>query len=90
MLEQIDVAVESWIEEAVSHGDDDALFCSGYLQGHIAVVLAELEAEQQATLSALDDKMIGCLALANDELNEGDYLLVANAWQQLRQRIATL
>ncbi|NKF51157.1 YfcL family protein [Shewanella sp. WXL01] len=87
MLEKIDATVESWIEEAVAHGDDDALFASGYLQGHIAVVLSELEAQEQQDLAALDAKMVDCLALADDELNQSDYALIDNAWQQLRERI---
>ena len=87
MLEQYDAALESWIEDSVNNGDDDALFASGYLQGHIAVVLAELEVEAQQDLTALDHKLVKCLALANDELNDDDYLLVESAWQQLRQRI---
>jgi hypothetical protein len=89
MLEQYDAAMESWIEETVSNGDDDALFASGYLQGHVAVVLSELEVEPEQDLSALDSKMVNCLALANEELNDTDYALVDNAWQQLRSRIVT-
>jgi hypothetical protein len=37
MLDKYDAALESWIEETVSQGDDDALFACGYLQGHVAV-----------------------------------------------------
>jgi hypothetical protein len=87
MLEQYDIALESWMEDSVSNGDDDTLFASGYLQGHIAVVLAELEVEPQQDLTALDLKLVKCLALANDELNDDDYALVELAWQQFRQRI---
>ncbi|MCW3171146.1 YfcL family protein [Shewanella subflava] len=87
MLEKYDAAMESWIKETVSNGDDDALFASGYLQGHIAVVLAKLEAQADQGLDALDHEVIQCLALANEELNDADYVLVAKAWQQLRSRI---
>ncbi|ABE54825.1 conserved hypothetical protein [Shewanella denitrificans OS217] len=87
MLDKYDAALESWIEDTVVNGDDDALFASGYLQGHVAVVLAQLEIEPSQDLTALDGKMVDCLALANSELNDDDYSLVANAWQQLRQRI---
>lgn len=90
MLDKYDAALESWIEETVVSGDDDALFATGYLQGHVAVVLAELEVEPSQDLTALDTKMISCLALANSELNDDDYSLVANAWQQLRQRIQAI
>jgi hypothetical protein len=90
MLDKYDAALESWIEDTVVNGDDDALFASGYLQGHVAVVLAQLEVEPSQDLTALDDKMVDCLALANSELNDDDYSLVANAWQQLRQRIQAI
>ncbi|MBB1269545.1 YfcL family protein [Shewanella sp. SR44-3] len=90
MLDKYDAALESWIEETVVNGDDDALFASGYLQGHVAVVLAQLEVEPEQDLSALDSKMFDCLALANSELSDDDYTLVANAWQQLRQRIQAI
>ncbi|MGZ9897748.1 YfcL family protein [Shewanella gaetbuli] len=89
MLEKYDAAIESWIEETVSHGDDDALFASGYLQGHIAVVLAELEVEAEQGIDALDTKVANCLTLANEELNDDDYQLVTQAWQQLRGRIVS-
>jgi hypothetical protein len=89
MLDKYDAALESWIEETVSQGDDDALFACGYLQGHVAVVLAELEVLAEQDLPALEDKMIQCLNLANDELNDSDFMLVSNAWQQLRGRIAS-
>jgi hypothetical protein len=90
MIDKYDAALESWIEDTVANGDDDALFASGYLQGHVAVVLAQLEVEPNQDLTALDTKMIDCLALANSELNDVDYSLVANAWQQLRQRIEAI
>jgi hypothetical protein len=87
MLELYDAALESWIEDSVSNSDDDALFACGYLQGHIAVVLAELEVEAEQDLPALDQKLVKCLALANEELEENDFSLVQAAWLQLRQRI---
>ena len=87
MLEQYDAALESWIEDSVSHSDDDELFACGYLQGHVAVVLAELEVEPEQDLPALDQKLVKCLALANEELDEHDFSLLEAAWQQLRQRI---
>ncbi|MDO6617732.1 MULTISPECIES: YfcL family protein [unclassified Shewanella] len=90
MLEKYDAALESWIESNVAHGDDDALFASGYLQGHIAVVLSQLEQEQTSGIDALDDKMVDCLALANDELDEADFSLVKAAWLQLRQIISDI
>ena len=49
--------------------------------------MAKLEAQADQGLDALDHEVIQCLALANEELNDADYVLVAKAWQQLRSRI---
>ncbi|WP_133407515.1 YfcL family protein [Parashewanella tropica] len=90
MLEQYEMALDNWIEHVVSNGDDDALFASGYLQGHIAVVLSELEAEGESSLPALDSKIEGCMQLAQDELEEGDLRLVKTAWSEFRMHIESL
>ncbi|WP_394204083.1 YfcL family protein [Shewanella waksmanii] len=87
MLEQYEVALDEWIAGIVASGDDDALFASGYLQGHFAVVLSQLEGQQQQDFAALAAKMDECLATADTELAPADYQLVADAWSQLSQRI---
>lgn len=87
MLEQYEEALAQWIESVVSHGDDDALFACGYLQGHVAVVLSQLEEQAESSLDALLDKMTECLALARQELNDADYALVETAWAQLHGKI---
>lgn len=88
MLEHYEQQLEQWINEIVVTGDDDALFASGYLQGHFAVVLSELEVEADHSVAALDDKMQNCLKLAAKELEDHDYRLVADAWQSLRTKLA--
>ncbi|MGL5047654.1 MAG: YfcL family protein [Shewanella sp.] len=87
MLEHYEDALEQWIASVVSHGDDDALFACGYLQGHVAVVLSQLEAQGETDLDALMLKIVDCLALAHQELNDADYALVEQAWSQLQARI---
>jgi hypothetical protein len=87
MLEKYEHALEQWIGSVVSHGDDDALFACGYLQGHVAVVLAELEAEGRSSVAALEEKIVNCMTLAREELNDDDFALVGQAWTQLQQRI---
>ncbi|ABV87905.1 YfcL family protein [Shewanella pealeana] len=88
MIEQYEQTLQDWIETIVAEGDDDALFASGYLQGHVAVVLSQLEVESEQGLSALDAKMSECLALARDELSDTDYALVDDAWTQLSEKLA--
>ncbi|MGL5390042.1 MAG: YfcL family protein [Shewanella sp.] len=87
MLEHYEEALEQWIASVVSHGDDDALFACGYLQGHVAVVLSQLETLGDSSIGALLLKMTDCLALARQELNPADYALVEQAWAQLHGRM---
>ena len=88
MIEQYEQTLQDWIETIVAEGDDDALFASGYLQGHFAVVLSQLEVESEHGISALDAKMNECLALAREELDDSDYALVSDAWTLLSAKIA--
>ncbi|MCE9679547.1 YfcL family protein [Shewanella sp. AS1] len=87
MLEQYEQALDAWIAAKVEQGDDDQLFASGYLQGHFAVVLSELESEETQDKQALADKMQLCLATAKTELEPADLVLVAAAWDELRAQI---
>lgn len=88
MIEKYEQTLQDWIETIVAEGDDDALFASGYLQGHVAVVLSQLEVESEQGLGALEAKMMECLALAREELSDSDYALVNDAWVQLSEKIA--
>jgi hypothetical protein len=87
MLEQYETALYEWIDGIVEKGDEDALFASGYLQGHFAVALSQLELESTQDIDALNIKMGECLNLAKKELEDADYALVALAWQQLNERL---
>ncbi|WOT04013.1 YfcL family protein [Shewanella youngdeokensis] len=88
MLEMYEQTLQQWIESIVAEGDDDALFASGYLQGHFAVVLSQLEVEADHGVQALAQKMVACLALAREELDDKDYALVSDAWLDLSSQIA--
>ncbi|QSX28827.1 MULTISPECIES: YfcL family protein [Shewanella] len=88
MFEKYENALDQWIAGIVANGDDDAMFASGYLQGHFAVALAELEAEGDVDSERLDTKMAACLDIARGELAPADFALVANAWDELRASIA--
>ncbi|MGB0894221.1 MAG: YfcL family protein [Parashewanella sp.] len=90
MLEQYEATLEQWMGSVVNHGDDDALFACGYLQGHVAVVFSQLEAEGDASLPVLDSKIADCMELAKTELEDGDFRLVESAWSDLRKHIEAL
>lgn len=88
MIEKYEQTLQDWIESIVAEGDDDALFASGYLQGHFAVVLSKLENETDQGTQALALQMVECLALAREELDDNDYALVNDAWSQLSRKLA--
>ncbi|GGI83621.1 YfcL family protein [Shewanella gelidii] len=87
MLEKYEQVIDQWIEDIVNNGDDDALFASGYLQGHVAVVLAKLDDAQESDFAALENNMAECMALARKELEDADFALVQTAWLDLRDRL---
>ncbi|BDM63873.1 hypothetical protein NFHSH190041_13250 [Shewanella sp. NFH-SH190041] len=87
MLEKYEQTLDQWISTIVADGDDDALFASGYLQGHFAVVLSEMEHDGQTDMAALDQRMQACLGQATRELEDHDYRLVEQAWHTLRSAI---
>ena len=88
MIEKYEQTLQDWIETIVAEGDDDALFASGYLQGHFAVVLSKLEIASDQGTEALAEEMLSCLALAREELDDNDYALVNDAWLQLSDKLA--
>ncbi|MCL1093117.1 YfcL family protein [Shewanella kaireitica] len=88
MIDKYEQTLQDWIESIVAEGDDDALFASGYLQGHFAVVLSKLENESDQGTQALALQMVECLALAREELDDNDYALVNDAWLQLSSKLA--
>ena len=88
MIEKYEQTLQDWIESIVAEGDDDALFASGYLQGHFAVVLSKLENESEQGTQALALQMVECLAPAREELDDNDYALVNDAWLQLSSKLA--
>lgn len=88
MLEKYEQTLQDWIESIVAEGDDDALFASGYLQGHFAVVLSKLETKSDQGTQSLASEMVECLALAREELDDKDYALVNDAWLQLSSKLA--
>lgn len=87
MLEKYDNELADWVSSVLANGDDDAVFASGYLQGHFAVVLSQLEQQSAHDFNALDAQMQLCLKQAQLELNDHDYRLVEHAWQEFAARL---
>lgn len=87
MLERWDQICQAWINDTLEQGSDDEVFSSGYLQGHFAVALSQLEAMTEVDFTVLTTQMDASLEQAKSELEPADYLLVTQAWQQLSQRL---
>ncbi len=87
MLERWDEICHQWVAQLLASGSDDEVFASGYLQGHFAVALAELEPEQAPQWSDLEARLEEKLSAARSELAPADLLLIQAAWRELAQRL---
>ncbi|MFI3246039.1 MAG: YfcL family protein [Ferrimonas sp.] len=87
MIEQWDQLCQHWLHEQVTRGSDDDVFASGYLQGHFAVVLAQLDRQPNVAFSQLQQQMETSLVEAKNELAPADLALVQHAWQQLSSHL---
>lgn len=79
--------IEQHIEGILEHGNDDELFASGYLSGHLSVVLARCEEQAVNTKQGFIDAMDQSLAHAYQakELTPPDQALVEQMWSRLQQ-----
>ncbi|NDV91925.1 YfcL family protein [Alteromonas sp. 345S023] len=77
--------IEAALDDVVNHGSDDELFIASYLQGHFAVESRQVEMQDDATMDTLNERVLASLesAFANNELDEGDAVLVSAMWQRL-------
>lgn len=84
-LEQFIQATETYLDNVVSHGDDQALFIASYLQGHFAVEAGKSQVEQMTNISQLSELMQESLdrAFANQELELCDQQQVTDLWNKL-------
>lgn len=66
-------ALEQVFDEAVVSGTDDELFASGYLRGHVDLVVAQLELNEHAEVSAVMPAVVASVEAARLELSPADY-----------------
>ncbi len=80
-------AIENQLDQMVAQADDDTLFISGYLRGHLMLSAGYLEMEDKFSIDNVIDKTNESLATAIEagELNENDQQLVNTMWQNLKQ-----
>ncbi|MCG7531709.1 YfcL family protein [Psychrobium sp. MM17-31] len=85
LLTQTETIIENFVAEILENGNDDALFASGYLQGHLDLILqgcididdnfANFMTKMQASLDS---------AFAKNELAPHDKTLVVDCWNDLQ------
>ncbi|SDJ94555.1 YfcL protein [Ferrimonas sediminum] len=90
MLDRLEQQADQWMTEMVEQGTDDQVFASGYLQGHLALSLNELDEQQPHLLSLLSEDMDKRISAASSELAPDDLNLVRQAWLQLLHRLQQL
>ncbi|RUO65733.1 YfcL protein [Pseudidiomarina planktonica] len=81
--------LEPVFDEAVTSGDDDELFASGYLRGHFDLVVAKLELAEKTDADVLLPAVEASLNATKHELAPTDQQHVKDMLERLRQR-ATL
>ena len=73
VFNQYVAALEQVFDQAVISGTDDELFASGYLRGHVDLVVAQLELNAHAEVSAVMPAVIASVDAARHELTPADY-----------------
>jgi hypothetical protein len=66
-------ALEQVFDAAVAQGTDDQLFASGYLRGHVDLVVAQLELNDFAEAAAVMPAVTASVEAARQELSPADF-----------------
>ncbi|NRA55397.1 MAG: YfcL family protein [Gammaproteobacteria bacterium] len=84
-LEQVEITINDFISLIVEQGSDDQMFASGYLQGHLDLILQGCLQQKQSFEQFLGqmEQSLNKAYLSN-ELAQPDRLLVQNCWLQLQ------
>jgi len=86
-LEQTEQIINDFLANILESGSDDALFASGYLQGHLDLILQGcLQAQQDFSqfMQAMEQSLT--LAYGKNELSQLDRTLVENCWIELKAK----
>lgn len=82
--------IDQYSAHILDHGDDDQLFASGYLQGHLDLILCRCEAAGVDFLQFMAEMEHSLVqAYGRNELNQRDRLLVQTCWLELQGRLTT-
>jgi len=84
-LERTEQIINDYVANILANGSDDALFASGYLQGHLDLILQGCFDAQNSfsQFLALMEQSLAS-AYAKNELSQLDRTLVQNCWDELK------
>ncbi|MER2493428.1 YfcL family protein [Catenovulum sediminis] len=79
--------IEKTLDDMVSTADDDMLFISGYLRGHIMLAAGYLEMDDKLEIDALNQAATQSLlqAVENGELDSADKTRAFDLWNDLQK-----
>jgi len=86
-LEVTEQIINDYVADILENGTDDALFASGYLQGHLDLILQGCFANAQ-TFEQFLEQMEQSLSAAygKNELSPNDRKLVEQSWDNLKSQ----
>lgn len=79
--------VNAFVADILENGDDDRLFASGYLQGHLDLILQGC-IDINDNFEGFMTKMVASLdnAFSKNELSPADKVLVEACWESLQSQ----
>ena len=84
-LDNTELLIEKFVADILDNGSDNDMFASGYLQGHLDLILKSSQQaghEFQLFLQRMEDSLIH--AFSKNELSQADRILVENCWFNLK------
>ncbi|CAK9885482.1 MAG: hypothetical protein XXXJIFNMEKO3_01881 [Candidatus Erwinia impunctatus] len=89
MIDEFEARILALIDDMVESANDDELFASGYLRGHLTLAVAELENTGLHSPEALQAQVANSLqnAIHAGELSPRDQILVVGMWETLFQQV---
>ncbi|NRA60544.1 MAG: YfcL family protein [Psychrobium sp.] len=89
-LDKTELLIEEFVADILENGTDNDMFASGYLQGHLDLILkSSQQAEHQFSefLQRMEDSLQH--AYGKNELSQADRILVVNCWIGLKSSFNT-
>lgn len=87
MIAEFEARILALIDDMVEHANDDELFASGYLRGHLTLAIAELDEDDQSAEAVYHNVMQSLeKAIGAGELSPPDQALVKDMWEGLYQK----